>query len=419
MTAEAPDGPRSITTAATCTPPKRPSSGWRRDGRRARSSSPPAPRTWPAPTGSCCPATAPSRPAARRLGEHGGLFEAIDEAVSRQGRPFLGICVGMQMLATRGLEYEQTRRLRLDRRRSGADHPRRPGAQGAAHGLERSGDRPPASGAGRASRPAITPISCIPTSSAWPTPRTGWPMSTMAARSRPSSARDNIVGTQFHPEKSQAAGPAPDRQLPALAALSVASAGHPRRDRGRDGGRRRIAARSPATSRTRRGSIPNQFGIAVALPDGQVLTAGDAHVPFSIQSISKVFMLAIALGRLGDSLWPGSGASRRDKPSTRSSSSRSKRAGRAIPFINAGAIVVTDAILAGRMPREVLAELLALHPHRGRRHDIHINEAVARSETDDRLPATWRWPISCGPMATCATRPNCRSASISTNARSR
>lgn len=37
-----------------------------------------------------------------------GLFEAIDEAVTRRARPFLGICVGMQMLATRGLEYRET-----------------------------------------------------------------------------------------------------------------------------------------------------------------------------------------------------------------------------------------------------------------------------------------------------------------------
>ncbi len=46
-------------------------------------------------------------PACRRqLMDHSGLFEAIDEAVTRRGRPFLGICIGMQMLATRGLEYQ-------------------------------------------------------------------------------------------------------------------------------------------------------------------------------------------------------------------------------------------------------------------------------------------------------------------------
>ncbi|SOC04936.1 imidazole glycerol phosphate synthase subunit HisH [Rhodobacter maris] len=39
---------------------------------------------------------------------HTGLFEAVDEAVTRRGAPFLGICIGMQMLATRGLEFEPT-----------------------------------------------------------------------------------------------------------------------------------------------------------------------------------------------------------------------------------------------------------------------------------------------------------------------
>lgn len=48
-------------------------------------------------------------PACRRaLGAHGGLFEAIDEAVRVKARPFLGICVGMQMLASWGREYEDT-----------------------------------------------------------------------------------------------------------------------------------------------------------------------------------------------------------------------------------------------------------------------------------------------------------------------
>ena len=48
-------------------------------------------------------------PACRKaLGSYGGLFEAIEEAVTNKARPFLGICVGMQMLATWGREYEDT-----------------------------------------------------------------------------------------------------------------------------------------------------------------------------------------------------------------------------------------------------------------------------------------------------------------------
>ena len=37
-----------------------------------------------------------------------GMIEVLNEAVIEQGRPFLGICVGMQLMATRGLEHEVT-----------------------------------------------------------------------------------------------------------------------------------------------------------------------------------------------------------------------------------------------------------------------------------------------------------------------
>ncbi|MGE0700100.1 MAG: imidazole glycerol phosphate synthase subunit HisH [Hyphomicrobiaceae bacterium] len=38
----------------------------------------------------------------------GGMRDALETAVRRQARPFLGICVGCQLLATRGLEHEIT-----------------------------------------------------------------------------------------------------------------------------------------------------------------------------------------------------------------------------------------------------------------------------------------------------------------------
>lgn len=43
------------------------------------------------------------------LGTYGGLFDAISEAVISGGRPFLGICVGMQMMASWGREYTNTK----------------------------------------------------------------------------------------------------------------------------------------------------------------------------------------------------------------------------------------------------------------------------------------------------------------------
>ncbi|MCE8009453.1 imidazole glycerol phosphate synthase subunit HisH [Aestuariivita sp.] len=45
---------------------------------------------------------------AEALRGHGGLFDALCEAVETRGRPFLGICVGMQLMARWGREYRDT-----------------------------------------------------------------------------------------------------------------------------------------------------------------------------------------------------------------------------------------------------------------------------------------------------------------------
>ncbi|SLN61567.1 Imidazole glycerol phosphate synthase subunit HisH 1 [Roseovarius albus] len=48
-------------------------------------------------------------PACRKaLFDHSGLFEAIEEVVIKDANPFLGICIGMQMMASRGMEYTET-----------------------------------------------------------------------------------------------------------------------------------------------------------------------------------------------------------------------------------------------------------------------------------------------------------------------
>ncbi len=125
---------------------------------------------------------------------------------------------------------------------------------------------------------------------------------------------------------------------------------------------------------------PAQFGIAVALASGEEFFAGDAAVPFSIQSISKVFTLAIALGRLGDQLWDRVG---REPSGLAFNSILQLEQERGIPrnpFVNAGAIAVTDAILSGHAPREVLGEILRFIRMAAGDDDIHINAAVARSE---------------------------------------
>ncbi|MFA3918060.1 imidazole glycerol phosphate synthase subunit HisH [Ruegeria hyattellae] len=45
---------------------------------------------------------------AGELRGHKGIHDALVEAVEQRGRPFLGICVGMQLMATTGHEYEET-----------------------------------------------------------------------------------------------------------------------------------------------------------------------------------------------------------------------------------------------------------------------------------------------------------------------
>lgn len=126
---------------------------------------------------------------------------------------------------------------------------------------------------------------------------------------------------------------------------------------------------------------PEQFAISVVTADGAVHQAGDYDVAFSVQSITKVFTLAIALGRLGDQLWSRVGR----EPSGRAFNSivqLEQEDGRPRnPFINAGAIVTTDSVLGNSAPRESLAEIVRFVRTAAGSDDIHIDDAVAASET--------------------------------------
>ena len=75
-----------------------------------------------------------------------------------------------------------------------------------------------------------------------------------------------------------------------------------------------------------------------------------------------------------------SAASRRAPPSTRSSSSSTSTGRPRNPFINAGAIVVTDLVLAGHSPREAIGEILRFLRFLADDDDITIDAEVARSE---------------------------------------
>jgi glutamine amidotransferase len=71
------------------------------------------------------------------LSARDGLIAAMTETALTRGRPFLGICVGMQLLADRGLEFGETPGLGWIPGDVARLHRRRPCRQDSAHGLER------------------------------------------------------------------------------------------------------------------------------------------------------------------------------------------------------------------------------------------------------------------------------------------
>lgn len=125
---------------------------------------------------------------------------------------------------------------------------------------------------------------------------------------------------------------------------------------------------------------PNKFGIAVVTVDGALHMAGDAEEAFSIQSISKVFTLTLALGKHGEALWKRVGR----EPSGSAFNSIVQLEHEAglprNPFINAGAIAVTDLVLAGHTPKEAIGEIVRFLRYLADEEDITVDQAVARSE---------------------------------------
>ncbi|AOW14360.1 glutaminase [Hydrogenophaga crassostreae] len=125
---------------------------------------------------------------------------------------------------------------------------------------------------------------------------------------------------------------------------------------------------------------PNQFGMAIACVDGSTHTVGDAHVPFSLQSITKLFTFVLALRAEGDALWQRVGR----EPSGAAFNSivqlETENGIPRNPFINAGALVITD-ILTSRYVQLDYALLGALR-RLADDPELHWNPEVARSERE-------------------------------------
>lgn len=118
------------------------------------------------------------------------------------------------------------------------------------------------------------------------------------------------------------------------------------------------------------------FGIAVHTADGAEYGAGDSQVPFSIQSISKLFSLTLGVRALDERLWDRIGREPSGNPFNSLVQLEREQGVPRNPFINAGAIAVADRLLSiGDGLDDLLAFLASLTGER-----IEVDREVAASE---------------------------------------
>src|SRR5258708_16834197 len=88
----------------------------------------------------------------------------------------------------------------------------------------------------------------------------------------------------------------------------------------------------------------NSFGMAIVTPSGRRFRIGQADTRFSIQSISKLFACTMAFRLLGDELWQRVGREPSGTPFNSLVQLEAEQGKPRNPFINAGALVVTDVL---------------------------------------------------------------------------
>jgi glutaminase len=127
---------------------------------------------------------------------------------------------------------------------------------------------------------------------------------------------------------------------------------------------------------------PDQFSIAIYTTSGETFCAGDCTQQFTIQSVSKVMTLTLALQRYGDELWHRVG---KEPSGTAFNSLTQLEFEKGIPrnpFINAGAIVTCDALYS-RLSAPMHTMLETFRALSGNRC-IAIDKKVANSEYEFR-----------------------------------
>ncbi|MER5775064.1 glutaminase [Streptomyces sp. NPDC002039] len=123
---------------------------------------------------------------------------------------------------------------------------------------------------------------------------------------------------------------------------------------------------------------PAQFGMAVVDLEGNAYGVGDWQVPFSTQSITKVFALALALAEGGDSLWERVGREPSGNPFNSLVQLEYENGIPRNPFINAGALVVTDRLQT--LTGDASSELLQFLREESENPAIGFDAEVAASE---------------------------------------
>jgi glutamine amidotransferase len=139
------------------------------------------------------------------LGGYEGLFDAISTAVITYQRPFLGICVGMQMLATWGREYQDTRGFDWIGGEVARITPSDPALKVPHMGwndLVLTGDHPVLAGLKTGDHAYFVHSYAF----AVQNPAHLLAYVDYGTKITAIVGRDNMIGTQFHPEKSQALG---------------------------------------------------------------------------------------------------------------------------------------------------------------------------------------------------------------------
>lgn len=125
---------------------------------------------------------------------------------------------------------------------------------------------------------------------------------------------------------------------------------------------------------------PQHFGMAVYRLNGETYSIGDARQKFSLQSVTKLFALALAFSREGDAIWARVGREPSGNPFNSLVQLEYERGKPRNPFINAGALVIND-ILSSRFVQSDIAilqfaRMIAAQPQ------IDFDMTVAHSERE-------------------------------------